>query len=242
VIGAVSLIGFVLRQLRLQRGDRALLDLRVFTSRNFTFSIALLCISMVALFGTIIILPIYVVDVLGLEPLVIGLILLPGGLLMGLLGPLVGRLYDRVGPSPLVIPGTVILSAVFWGMTMLDEKSPVWWVLVAHLALSVGLALLFTPVFSSGLGSLKPHLYSHGSAIVGTLQQVAGAAGTALFIALMVSRAAALEQTGVDPAAATASGMHLAFMLGGFLSLGAIVLACFVRRPADLPAGHAPGH
>lgn len=242
VVGALALGAFIVRQLLLQRGDRALLDLRVFTARNFTFSIALLCISMIALFGTIIILPIYVVDVLGLEPLVIGLILLPGGLLMGLLGPLVGRLYDRVGPTPLVVPGTVILSAVFWGMTLLDETSPVWWVLVAHLALSVGLALLFTPVFTSGLGALKPHLYSHGSAIVGTLQQVAGAAGTALFVALMVSQAAALEQTGASTEAATAGGMHLAFMLGGFLSFGAIALACFIRRPVDQPAGHGPGH
>lgn len=240
-VGAVSLTAFVLRQLWLQRTDRPLLDLRVFTSKNFTISIALLCVSMIALFGTIILLPLYVVDVLGLEPIVIGLILLPGGLLMGLLGPFVGRLYDKVGPTPLVVPGTIIISAVFWGMTMfLTESSPVWYVLIAYTLLCLGLALLFTPVFTSGPGSLKPHLYSHGSAIIGTLQQVAGAAGTALFVALMVTQAASLEASGLGEVAALAGGMHLAFMFAGILSLGAIVLAFFVRRPDEQLTQGAP--
>ena len=231
VVGGVAMVAFVLRQLVRQRTDSALLDLRVFTSRDYTISVALLCVSMLALFGTIILLPIYVQNVLKLEPIVIGLLLLPGGLLMGLLGPIVGRLVDRFGPKVLVVPGTIIISAVFWSMTMLNENSSFWWVLVAHMSLSLGLALLFTPLFAAGLGALKPHLYSHGSAIVTTLQQVAGAAGTALFIALMVLQSTALEAQGVAEVPALAGGIHLAFMFGGGLSMAAIVLAFFVRKP-----------
>jgi DHA2 family lincomycin resistance protein-like MFS transporter len=242
VVGGVSLTAFVIRQIVLQRGDRALLDLRVFQTRNFTISISLLCLSMLALFGTVIILPIYVVDVLGQEPLVIGLLLLPGGLLMGVLGPFVGRLYDRFGPTPLVVPGAIVVSAAFWGMTLLNEHSPVWVVLIAHVGISIGLAFMFTPIFSAGPGSLKPHLYGHGSAILTTLQQVAGAAGTSLFIALMVLQASNLEAAGVAPIPATAGGMHLAFTVGAFLSMGAIVLAAFVRRPADQPDWHDAQH
>jgi len=128
---------------------------------------------------------------------------------------------------------------VFWSMTMLNENSSFWWVLVAHVSLRLGLALLFTPLFASGLGALKPHLYSHGSAIVATLQQVAGAAGTALFIALMVLQSTALEAEGVAEVPALASGIHLAFMFGGGLSMLAIVLAFFVRKPA--PQEHGDG-
>ena len=145
----------------------------------------------------------------------------------------------------LVVPGTIIISTVFWSMTMLNENSSFWWVLVAHMSLSLGLALLFTPLFSAGLGALKPHLYSHGSAIVTTLQQVAGAAGTALFIALMVLQSTALEAQGVAEVPALAGGIHLAFMFGGGLSMVAIVLAFFVRRPAvdaSAEAGEWGGH
>jgi DHA2 family lincomycin resistance protein-like MFS transporter len=67
-------------------------------------------------------------------------------------------------------------------MTMLDENSSYLWVLAAHIALSIGLALLFTPLFTASLGSLKPELYFHGSAIIGTVQQLACAAGTAFFV------------------------------------------------------------
>jgi MFS transporter, DHA2 family, lincomycin resistance protein len=232
VVGGLAMVGFVLRQFVKQRTDSALLDLRVFQARDFTIAVLLLCTSMLALFGTIILLPIYVQDVLNLEPIVIGLLLLPGGLLMGLLGPTVGRLVDRFGPKVLVVPGTIIISAVFWGMTLLNENSSYWWVFAAYTTLCLGLALLFTPLFSTGLGALKPHLYSHGSAIVATLQQVAGAAGTALFIALMVLQSTALEAGGVAEVPALAGGIHIAFIFGAALSMFAILLAFFVRKPA----------
>ena len=117
-------------------------------------------------------------------------------------------------------------------MTMLTATSPFWWVLVAHVALSFGLAFLFTPLFTSALGSLKPKLYSHGSAVVGTVQQLAGAAGTALFITVMSSTAATRMADGAREIAATADGIQAAFFYGAIISLFAIPLAFFIRRPA----------
>jgi DHA2 family lincomycin resistance protein-like MFS transporter len=240
VVGAVALGLFILRQLLLQRSDRALLDLRTFTARNFTFAIAMMCASMIALFGTIIVLPIYMQNVLGLSPITVGLILLPGGLLMGLLGPVVGRLYDRLNPKLLVLPGSLIVSGVLFGLSMVGQQTPVALLVTAHVCLSLGLALLFTPLFSAGLGSLKPHLYSHGSATVGTLQQLAGAAGTALFIAVLALVAGA--GGGTENVAATASGVRAAFLCGAIVSLSAVALGFFIRKPAESEGHHAGGH
>ncbi len=242
VVGIVALGLFVARQLMLQRRDAALLDLRVFTSRNFTISIVAIAVSMMALFGTIILIPIYVQTVLGMDPLVSGLLLLPGGLAMGLLGPVVGRIYDRRGPRVLLVPGAFLVSAVFWSMTQVTETTPVWLVLVAHVLLSVGLALMFTPLLTSALGSVKPHLYSHGSAVFGTAQQLAGAAGTALFISVMTIRSTSLVGEGVAQDAALAGGIRAAFLYGAVIFLLAVVASFFVRAPQEAGDSPAPVH
>jgi DHA2 family lincomycin resistance protein-like MFS transporter len=246
VVGVVALAAFILRQISLARHEKALLDLRVFRASTFTVAIAMLAISMIALFGTLIILPIYTQSVLGLSTLSTGLLLLPGGLLMGVLAPFVGRIYDRFGPRVLLIPGSIIVSAAFWGMTFFTATTAWGWVLAAHITMSLGLALLFTPLFTAGLASLTPKLYSHGSAVVGTIQQLAGAAGTALFVSVMSSQAIALSG-GAEPSAAdTAGGIHVAILSGAFISLAAIVISFFVKAPAAvegaprdaMPMGH----
>lgn len=240
--GLVALGLFIARQLMLQRRDAALLDLRVFTSRNFTVSIVAIAVTMMALFGTIILIPIYVQTVLGLNPLDSGLLLLPGGLAMGLLGPVVGRMYDRRGPRVLLVPGSLLVSAVFWFMTQVTETTSVWMILAAHVILSIGLALMFTPLLTSALGSVRPHLYSHGSAVFGTVQQLAGAAGTALFISVMTLRSTSLLGEGAAEDAALAGGIRAAFLCGAVIFLFAVVASFFVRAPDSDGAPAAPVH
>jgi DHA2 family lincomycin resistance protein-like MFS transporter len=230
-VGVLGLAAFVARQLQLQRTDRALLDLRTFRSRTFTASSVLMMVMMATLIGTIVILPIYMQSVLGLDPLTTGLLLLPGGLLMGLLGPVVGRLYDRFGARALLIPGTVLTSVALWSTTLFAVDSPVGLVVVFHVLLSAGLALVFTPLFTAGLGSVEPRFYSYGSAIFGTTQQLAGAAGVAALVSVLSVRAADLAATGASPAEATAGGVHAAFLIAAFASLLPIVGAFLVRTP-----------
>lgn len=232
-VGVLGITVFILRQLVLQRRNDALLDLRTFRSRQFTLAITVITVSMLALFGTVILLPIYLQNVLQLDTLTTGLLLLPGGLVMGLLAPVVGRIYDRIGPTALVVTGSIMVSLVFWGMTLLGESTPPWWVLVAHVSLSFALALMFTPLFTSGLAALSPDLYSHGSAIVGTVQQVAGAAGTALFVTIMAVAAASRLNEGASVVSATATGIQHAFLVGAIISLLVIPFAAFIRKPAD---------
>jgi DHA2 family lincomycin resistance protein-like MFS transporter len=230
-IGMVFLALFVARQLALQKSGYPLLDLRTFASRNFTVSVLLMASMMMALFGTIILLPIYLQNVLGLNTLETGLLLLPGGLLMGLLGPTVGRLYDRVGPLRLLVPGVLVVSLVLWAMTLLGPHTPVAYILAGHVVMSLGFALLFTPLFTLSLSSVQMNLYSHGSAIIGTLQQAAGAAGVALFIALMSARGAHLAASGMAPVAALAGGVRAGFLCGAGISVFAVASLLLLRRP-----------
>lgn len=242
VIGAVALIAFVLRQLVLQRQNRALLDLRTFLSPIFTASVLMMVISMAALFGTIVLFPIFMTQALHLDTIQIGLFMLPGGLLMGLMAPFVGRLYDAVGPRPLVIPGTVIVSAVLWFLSTINTETTFGVLLAAHIVLSLGLALLFTPLFTASMAAVAPPLYSHASAIVGTVQQVAGAAGTALFVTVMSLQSAQRAQAGAGMEEAVTSGVGSAFFIGACLSVVAVIIGPFIAKPADAPGADGKIH
>ncbi|GAA3711411.1 MDR family MFS transporter [Zhihengliuella alba] len=242
-VALVLLTCFTLLQLRLQRQDRALLDLRPFTYRPFTLSLALMVLAMVSLFGIIILLPLFLQNVRGLDPLGTGLLLLPGGLLMGLLAPVVGRLYDKVGPRPLMVPGGVILVAVLLGYTQLTETTPVWIMVVAHLFMSLSFALLFTPAFTTGLNPLPHHLHSHGSAVLSTLQQLGGAAGTALLVGIMASGTVGAAAEGLGPVQAQVEGYQQGFLTAAIFAVLVLVLSCFMRKSvfADEPsAEHTP--
>ncbi len=240
-VGLVTMVGFVWRQLRLQRTDGALLDLRTLRQKNFTVSMVMISVLMLAMFGTIILLPIYLAQVQGFDAQATGLLMLPGSLLMGLLGPIVGRLYDRIGPTPLVVPAMFVVTAVLWAMTLLGVGT--WWpyILIGHLVMSIGFAFLFGPLFTSSLSSVPPHLYSHGSALLGSIQQVAGAAGVALFVALMSAQSASLSAAGAAPMEALSGGIRLAFIVGATIALFALAASFFVRKP-PAQAGEWGGH
>jgi len=235
VVGVLCLLAFGWRQLRLARGGDPLLDLRAFRFPMFSLSLTMLCIAMIALFGVVILLPIYLQNVRGLDSLQTGLLLLPGGLLMGLLGPAVGRVFDRYGPKALSTVGAVLLVLTLWRLSTVDQSTPVWLLVTYHLVLSLGLACLFTPAFTTALNPLPPSLYSHGSAILSTLQQVAGAAGTALLVGIMAGRTASSAAAGDSALQAQVSGLHAAFLLATVVALGAVVCALFLTKskPAE---------
>ncbi len=242
LVGAVALTAFIVRQLQMQPREMQLLDLRAFRSKTFTIAVIVMTIHIIVLFGTIILLPIYTQNVLHLTPIATGLLLLPGGLFFGLLGPIVGRSYDRIGPTVLLITGAVIVSASLWGMVLLDTHSYPWMVLAAHSLLCVGFALLFTPLFTASLSALPVHLYSYGSVIVGTVQQLAGAAGSALFVSILTATVIEQRKSGLMEVDATAAGIHSALLCAAITSLAGIPLAFFIRRappPTPVSAGGA---
>jgi MFS transporter, DHA2 family, lincomycin resistance protein len=232
--GAVAMVLFGARQLRLQRDDRAFLDLRPFTYRRFSVSVGPVVIGFTGLFGAIIMVPLYVQDVLGKSALIAGLTSLPGGLLMGLAGPLVGRVYDRHGARRLVVPGSILLFLSLCGFAMLSAATPVWELVVLQTIMMVGLSMMFTPLMTDALSALPDRLYSHGSAIMTTLQQVAGAAGTALFVTVMAKASA-------SGGAPDMPGVHAAFVAAALIGAVAVVLSFFTAtRP--LPATGTPTH
>lgn len=229
VVGVLALALFVLRQKKSARTGSALLDLGPFSVPAFRVSVAIVVVCMATMLGTVIVLPIYFQSVLGVSILTTGLLLLPGGLVQGVVSPIVGRLYDKVGPRPLVLPGAVLLLAGQWLLTRIGSETSPTTVVLMHVVFCIGMAMSMTPLMTVSLGALPPRLYGHGSAIMNTLQQLAGAAGIAVLVAAMT--------IGADAAApgpgALAEGVRTAFTVGGCIALVAVIAAPFVRRLDD---------
>jgi DHA2 family lincomycin resistance protein-like MFS transporter len=224
-VGAAALLVFVARQRHLQHTERALLDLRPFTHRQFTVAVVLSGLVFMALLAAgAILLPLYLQSVLGVGPDTTGLAVLPGGLVLGLLGRPVGRLFDRFGARPLVVPGAIAMASSLWLFAALGADASLATVIAIHLLLMAALGLMMTPLLTEALAVLPPTLYSHGSAIMATLQQVAAAAGIAAFVTVT---AIASNNPAHTP---DATGLQAGFVAAGVVGLLAVVTALFVRR------------
>jgi DHA2 family lincomycin resistance protein-like MFS transporter len=228
--GIATIVVFVIRQLKLQRTGVPLMDLRTLGHRTYGLSLALMSIGFLAMLGSMILLPLYLQNLRGLSPLETGLLVMPGGLAMGLLGPTAGRIFDRFGSRPLVLPGSIGMVVALGCLSQVSMTMPYWQVLGLHVLLMVSLAATFTPVFTLGMGALPPHLYSHGSSMFGTLQQVAAAFGTALLVTVMSARSAHLVAGGSAAVPAQVSGMRMAFGVAAALALLTIVVAAKLPR------------
>ena len=235
-VGAVALVMFVTRQLRLQRAERALLDLRPFTHRQFVVAGVLSGLIFMALLGAgAILLPIYLQSVLGVGPDTTGLAVLPGGLVLGLLGRPVGRLFDRFGARPLVVPGSIAMAISLWLFAALGAGASLAAVIAVHILLMAALGLMMTPLLTEALAVLPSELYSHGSAIMATLQQVAGAAGAAGFVTVAAVASSGSAQT------PDAAGLQAGFVAAGVIGLLAVVTALFIRgKQTDGPSRDMP--
>jgi DHA2 family lincomycin resistance protein-like MFS transporter len=227
IAGAILVVWFVWRQLKLAPKGKGLLDLATFKSPAFRNSIILMTLMMASLFGTIIIIPIYTQGVLHQTALATGLLMMPGGLLQGLLGGVAGKLFDRKGARRILVPAMTGVALSVALMATFGIETPMWEVFIAYSLLSASLAFVFPVLFGISMASLDHNLYSHGSATIGVVQQVAGAAGTAGFVAVltMLSGGATAISNVVD----LNTGTHGAFVIGTVISVIAAVFAFKVR-------------
>lgn len=224
VVGVVALAIFFRRQAQLKKAEaqgkkQPLLDLSPLRSREYVLSMVLMLLSFSMLFGFIILMPLYAQNVLGMSKLATGLVSMPGGVIMGLMGQPVGRAYDKRGARPLIIPGAILLFVAMLGFANLErtegvfdflgEYGPQIHLILLTIVLNIGVGLLLTPLMSNALASVPNELASHGQAILNTFQQVAGGAGTAVFVAIMSFASASYAKSlGLGAAGAPGAGSH----------------------------------
>ena len=225
-LGVAGIAAFVWRQLRLQRRDAAVLDMRIFTHAAFARPVMVFAFLVMGAFSLATLLPLVMQESLGLGSLETGLLMVPGGATIGIVSVIVGRSYDRIGARGLAIPGAIVVTAGWWFMTTFTEDTSMWVVLATYMVICAGQAFVWVAIFTMSLSSLPSALVSHGSAALNTIQQLGGAAGLAVLIAVFSTNA------GGTDTASIADGARAAFTVGAVIAVVALVTALFLPRHA----------
>ncbi|WP_234028605.1 DHA2 family efflux MFS transporter permease subunit [Lentibacillus sp. Marseille-P4043] len=184
-VGVIAIGLFTWRQLI---SKQPFLDLKAFKYNMFTLTTIINCVITMVMYADMILLPLYLQNARGFTALEAGVLMLPGALLMGLLSPAVGKLFDRYGAKWLSIIGTAIILATTYTFTDLTDATGYTFLILLYAGRRIGMALFLMPVQTAGLNQLPSSLHAHGTAISNTARQVAGAIGTSLLVTIMTTR------------------------------------------------------
>lgn len=221
-VGAVTLFLFITRQLKL---EEPILEFRVFKYGVFSLATGLGMIVFASMIATTIILPLFMQNLLGFNALHSGLMLLPGALVMGVMNPVTGTLFDKYGAKWLLRTGFAILTVTTFLFANLSQDTTFTYLAVLNAIRMVGIAMVMMPSTTLGLNQLPNHLISHGTAMNNTFRQISGAVGTAVLVTITITAASG------DSVAGEIHGVNIAFLVAGCIAAFGLLLSFAIRDP-----------
>jgi len=235
-VGTAALALFVWRELL---AEKPILEFRVFKYDMFSLTTLINVIITMAMYSGMILLPIYLQNIRGFTSVDAGLLLLPGAILMGIMSPFTGMIFDKIGARWLAVVGLAITTVTTYEFSKLTVDTTYSHMIWMYTIRMFGMSLLMMPIQTAGLNQLPQRLNAHGSAMSQTLRNVAGALGTALLVTIMMNQAdaygkelAAAGETNpkLIAAQATMHGINYAFNVATWMTVAALVLAFFIRK------------
>ena len=218
-VGAIALFCFIHRQLHM---DEPLLNVRVLSNHKFMVSVVLSMLINAALVVGGILNPIYIQTIRGYSASVSGLIMLPASIVMAVMSPISGRLFDKFGPRVLAIPGLILVTIFTLPMATMDENTSIFYLAFVYTVRMIGLSLVNMPINTWGINALENRVIAHGTAIANTFRQVAGSLGTAVLITVM----SIVVASSIDPASIPAQihGINMAYLGAAAMMFIALIL------------------
>ncbi|TSB46556.1 DHA2 family efflux MFS transporter permease subunit [Alkalicoccobacillus porphyridii] len=236
IVGAITLTWFILRQLKL---PQPILEFRVFKYWVFTLTTLIGMIVFMSMIGAATIFPIYMQTMHNFTAFESGLMLLPGAIVMGIMSPITGRIFDKVGARYLTIIGLGMIFVTTFLFTDLTDSTSMTYVTVVYSFRMLGVALVMMPVTTAGINVLPRHLIPHGTAMNNTMRQIAGSIGTAVLVSVMTTAAIRHAETGeMGMLEAEISGVNTAFMVATGISFVGFVLAFFIKSKGKQTETH----
>lgn len=239
VVGGVALLLFIIVELR---HKQPLLELRVFGSSDFTRGVLLTWIVQIALFGAMILIPIYLQSVRNYSALDTGLIMLPQAIGSMLFMPIGGKLFDKIGARPLSLVGISVVAAGLFLYSRMELDTPLIMILVPLFLLGCGMGLSMMALNTHVLNAAPRRLVSRVTPLTTAAQQVVSSFAVAGLTGFLTTRTkdhvAALGQEG-NQLQAIVSAYGDTFLLSMSLALVGVALSIFLRKPRPQPEDEA---
>ncbi|ARK23848.1 MFS transporter [Sporosarcina sp. P37] len=223
LVGVISLVWFISRQLKLKE---PILEFRVFKYRVFTLATSLGMIVFGSMIATTVILPLFMQTMLGFSAFHSGLMLLPGAIIMGIMNPVTGTLFDKYGAKYLLLTGFSILTVTTFMFSNLTEETSFAYLAVLNAIRMSGIAMVMMPSTTLGLNQLPNHLIPHGTAMNNTFRQISGSVGTAVLVTVMVT-----AELNNGTVAGQIQGVNTAFLVAGFISIAGLIVSIVIKDP-----------
>lgn len=227
LVGAVSLFFFFRRQLNM---EHPMLQVRVLQNRKFLIATIIGMLVQGALLAAGILVPIYLQSLMGYSATVSGLVLLPGAIIMGAMGPIAGRLFDKHGPRMLALVGMGVLTLTTFCFAFLGPETGIITLTVLYTVRLFSLSLVNMPITTWGMNALDNELVNHGTSVNNTFRQVAGSLGTAIIVSASTI-ATNMSSESMGTLSASIFGIDVAFALAGVLCLiGFVMVVALVKN------------
>jgi EmrB/QacA subfamily drug resistance transporter len=225
-VGALALVLFITRQLRL---EHPMLEFRVFKNSIFPLTVIVGMITFMGLIGSETIIPLFMQNMREFTAFEAGLALLPGALITGLMSPITGRIFDKVGARWLALIGLSIITVSSLALSNLGPSTSFTFITIMYGIRMFGLSMVMMPVATAGLNKLPKRLIAHGAAMDNTMKMIAASVGTAILVTVMTTSAENAQQR-PEIANPDMYGANVAFIVITILSLVGVIISFFIKN------------
>ncbi len=212
IVGVIGLILFAIVELYVAKAP--LLDLRLFRKRIFLNASLLGYVSVIALFGAEFLMPLFLQALRGLSAMQTGFMLLPLAITGGISVTVAGRLYDRLGPRPLVAVGFGILMVNTWQLSQIRADTSLQWIAFLLALRGVALGLTVQTTLVTALSVVPMRELARGSSLINSTRNLVQAIGVAILATILASTLSPavqrFEQSFEDAPRPAATSTHVA--------------------------------
>lgn len=227
-VGGIALLLFIFVELRQKQ---PLLELRVFRSSDFTRGIIIAWMAQIALFGIMVLVPLFYQTVRGYSPLKTGLVMLPQALASGIMMPIGGRLFDKIGARPLALTGLSVITLSLFLLSRITPDTGLIYIMICLGMVGGGMGLSMMAINTHVLQSAPKKLVSRVTPLTTAAQQVMVSFAVAGLTGYLTSQITSHMKAGGDPIHAAVSAYGDTFLVAaGVAGLG-VLLAIILRKP-----------